>query len=67
MTNTSTITIYYGTLVHSISLKDLEIITNGALVVDNDKGVIVLVEKDVEDLDEFIKTNGYENAQVSCK
>jgi hypothetical protein len=56
--------IYYGTLVHSVSLSDLEIITNGVLVVDNDKGVIVHVEKDVKDLDAFLASKSYENIEV---
>lgn len=60
-----TYTIYYGTLVHSLSLTELEIVKNGVLVVDNEKGVIVQVEKDVNDLDGYLETNSYQNAQVN--
>ncbi|KAI9356593.1 hypothetical protein BD770DRAFT_389661, partial [Pilaira anomala] len=59
-----TYTIYYGTLVHSLSLTELEIVKNGVLVVDNEKGVIVQVEKDVNDLDDYLETSLYQNAQV---
>ena len=55
--------IYYGTLVHSISIEQLDIVSNGVLVVDN-KGVIVHVEKDVENLQEFLDTQSFKDAEV---
>jgi guanine deaminase len=56
-------TIYYGTLIHSISIEQLDIVSNGVLVVD-DKGVIVHVEKDVENLQEFLDTQSFKDAEV---
>lgn len=56
-------TVYYGTLVHSVSIKDLEILENGVLVV-NDQGVITLVEKNVTDLDAFLKSHSLHDAKV---
>ncbi|KAG2236958.1 guanine deaminase [Thamnidium elegans] len=57
-------TVYYGTLVHSVSLTELEIIKNGVLVVDNEKGVIVHVEKEVSDLDSFLSTTSFQDAKI---
>lgn len=56
-------TVYYGTLVHSVSIKDLEIIENGVLVVDG-QGVITLVEKDVTNLDTFLESHSLQDANV---
>lgn len=56
-------TIYYGTLIHSISIEQLDIVSNGVLVV-NGKGVIVHVEKDVENLQEFLDTQSFKDAEV---
>ncbi|KAI8393497.1 guanine deaminase [Radiomyces spectabilis] len=47
--------VFYGTLVHSLSITELEIITNGVLVVDN--GVIVHMERNVEDVDAYLQKN----------
>ncbi|KAI9487959.1 guanine deaminase [Zychaea mexicana] len=41
---------FYGTIVHSISLNQLDIVCNGLLVVDNDTGSIVTMEREVEDV-----------------
>lgn len=57
-------TVYYGTLVHSVSLTELEIIKNGVLVVENEKGVILHVEKEVDDLDSFLATTSFQDAKV---
>ncbi|CAO3685158.1 unnamed protein product [Rhizopus stolonifer] len=46
-------TIYYGTLVHSLSLKDLEILLNAALVVDNKT-----------DVDDYLAQSPWANAKV---
>lgn len=59
-----TYTVYYGTLIHSVSLTELEIIKNGVLVVENEKGVIVHVEKEVSDLDSFLATTSFQDAKV---
>jgi guanine deaminase len=59
-------TVYYGTLVHSVSIKDLEIIENGVLVV-NDQGIITLVEKEVKDLDNFLTSHSLQDAKVKKK
>jgi hypothetical protein len=61
---TMTNSIYYGTLVHSVSLTELEILVNGVLVVDSTKGVIVHVEKDVKDLDAFLVKYSFQDAEV---
>lgn len=57
-------TVYYGTLVHSVSLTEMEIIKNGVLIV-NEKGVIVHVEKQVKDLEAFLATSDYKDAEVT--
>jgi guanine deaminase len=65
MAASTTFTIYYGTLVHSVSLKELEVIQNGVLVIDNETGVIKQLVKDVTNVQDFIKENGLQDAQVS--
>ncbi|KAF7725531.1 hypothetical protein EC973_009561 [Apophysomyces ossiformis] len=49
----SSFTVFHGTLVHSLSLTQLEIITDGVLVVDQ-KGVITQLERNIKDLDAFL-------------
>ena len=44
-----TYTAFFGTIVHSLSLEELEIISNGLLIVDDDKGTIASLEKEVGD------------------
>lgn len=56
-------TVYYGTLVHSVSLKEMEIVSNGVLIV-NEAGVIVQVEKEIEDLEAFLATSDYKDSKV---
>lgn len=56
-------TLYYGTLVHSVSLTEMEIVLNGVLIV-NEKGVIVHVEKQVEDVEAFLATSVYKDSKV---
>ncbi|KAL7270989.1 hypothetical protein RUND412_006287 [Rhizina undulata] len=51
-------TIYYGTFVHSVSLKKLEIIENGAVGVRED-GKIEWIERDVESVEDIRKRRGY--------
>lgn len=65
MAASTTFTIYYGTLVHSVSLKELEVIQNGVLVIDKETGVITQLVKDVTNVQDFIKENGLQDAQVS--
>lgn len=59
----SSTTVYYGTFVHSISLANLEIVTNGVLVVDGE-GVIAHVEKNVKDFDAYLAKSSYKGAKV---
>lgn len=40
-------TVYVGTFIHSASLTELEVLENAAVVVDNETGRILAVEKDV--------------------
>jgi guanine deaminase len=56
-------TIYYGTLIHSVSITEVETISQGALVVDA-QGIIVHVEKDVQDLEAFLQNHSYKEAKV---
>ena len=51
----STLNVFYGTIVHSISINQLEIISNALIVVDNDKGVIVSFEREVDDVEKFLE------------
>jgi len=55
--------VFFGTFVHSLSLKDLEVVENSAIGVDN--GKIVFFEKSVKNIDEIIKANNFEDAKVS--
>lgn len=57
-------TIYYGTLVHSVSITEVDIISQGILVVD-EQGIIVHVEKDVQDLEKFLNMQSFQDAKVS--
>ncbi|KAI9276759.1 guanine deaminase [Phascolomyces articulosus] len=45
---------FYGTIVHAISINQLDIVSNGLLVVDNEKGVIVSFEREVDDVEKFL-------------
>ncbi|KAG2202490.1 hypothetical protein INT47_013106 [Mucor saturninus] len=56
-------TVYYGTLVHSISLKEMEIISSGVLIV-NEEGAIVQIEKDIKDLESFLATSGHKDSKI---
>ncbi|KAI8149675.1 guanine deaminase [Fennellomyces sp. T-0311] len=49
-----TYTAFFGTIVHSLSLKDLEIISDALLIVDDDNGTIVAMEKQVKDVDAIL-------------
>ncbi|KAI8333413.1 guanine deaminase [Chlamydoabsidia padenii] len=51
---TSITQVYYGTLVHSLSLKELQVIEQGVLIVKD--GLITRVEQGVKDIDAFIKS-----------
>jgi guanine deaminase len=51
---TSTSHVYYGTLVHSLSLKELQVIDQGVLIVKD--GLITHVEQDVKDVDALLKS-----------
>lgn len=51
---TSTSHVYYGTLVHSLSLKELQVINQGVLIVKD--GLITHVEHNVKDVNAFLKS-----------
>ncbi|KAG0163643.1 hypothetical protein DFQ28_011195 [Apophysomyces sp. BC1034] len=48
-------TVFHGTLIHSLSLTQLEIINDGLLVVDQ-QGVIVQLERDVKDVEVIVSS-----------
>lgn len=50
-----TLSVFYGTIIHSQSLTELEIIDNGLLVVDRSTGVIQRLERNVSNLEEALK------------
>ena len=54
--------LYFGTLVHSLGLNELEVAHNSAIGVEN--GKIVFVEKEVEDLEAVKKAHGFEGVKV---
>ncbi|KAI7903840.1 guanine deaminase [Cokeromyces recurvatus] len=58
--------IYYGTFVHSLSLSELDIISQGVLVIDNKKGTIVHLERNVNDFEDFLFSHQSwgENAKI---
>ena len=51
----STLNVFYGTIVHSISINQLEIISNALVVVDNENGVITSLEREVDDVEKFLE------------
>ncbi|KAI8984027.1 guanine deaminase [Mycotypha africana] len=57
-------TVYHGTFVHSASIKELDIVSNGIIVVDNETGLIAHVERDVKDLETFLNSSSFEDATV---
>ncbi|KAF1805984.1 hypothetical protein V8B55DRAFT_1486810 [Mucor lusitanicus] len=59
----SAYTVYYGTLIHSVSISQMDIVQNGVLIV-NPQGVIVHVEKDVANLQEFLDSQSYKDVEV---
>jgi guanine deaminase len=61
---TTSYTIYYGTIVHSLSLQELEVLLNTVLVVDNTTGLIAHVEKDVEDLEHYLADAQWPDVKV---
>ncbi|KAI9245441.1 guanine deaminase [Sporodiniella umbellata] len=56
--------VYYGTLAHSLSPKDLEVLLDAVLIVDNKTGTIVHVEKDVKDLESYLAQSTWKDAEV---
>ncbi|KAI8078965.1 guanine deaminase [Gilbertella persicaria] len=57
-------TAYYGTLVHAVSMSQLDIISRGVLVVDTTNGVIVNVAQDVQDVKAFLTAHSYQDTQI---
>ena len=55
--------LFVGTFVHSLSLAQLEIGENSVIGVDN--GKIVVVEKNVKDLEAVKKTHNFEGAKTT--
>ncbi|KAI8098979.1 guanine deaminase [Halteromyces radiatus] len=58
----SGVQVYYGTLVHSLSLKELETIEQGVIVVED--GIITQVERNVKDVDTFLTTLNLTNYKL---
>jgi len=54
--------LFVGTFVHSLGLKDLEVVENSAIGVDN--GKIVFFEKSAKNVNELIKAHGFEDSKV---
>lgn len=48
--------VYHGTVIHSLAPTDLEINENAVLVVNVATGTIVVFERNVEKLNEFLST-----------
>jgi hypothetical protein len=46
--------VFHGTIIHSLSLRDLEINENAVIVVNVFSGKIVLLERNVDKLNEFL-------------
>ncbi|KAI9019238.1 guanine deaminase [Phycomyces nitens] len=59
----TTSTVFYGTLIHSLSLEELEVITNGVLIV-NEKGTIVHLERNVPDLNAFLSRHDFGTTKI---
>ncbi|ORE10916.1 guanine deaminase [Rhizopus microsporus var. microsporus] len=59
-----TSTVFYGSIVHSLSPQDLEHVSKAVIVVDNSTGVITRIEKDVDDLKHFLKNADLTEAKV---
>ncbi|KAI8071455.1 guanine deaminase [Gongronella butleri] len=62
MTSGHTTHIYYGTFVHTLALKELEIVTQGIIEVEN--GCIVKVEHNVKDLDTYLASGKWADYQL---
>lgn len=62
-----TSTVFYGPIVHSLSLQDLEHVSKAVIVVDNSTGVITRIEKDVDDLESFLKNADLAEAKARKK
>ncbi|KAI7879082.1 guanine deaminase [Lichtheimia hyalospora FSU 10163] len=52
---TISLSVFYGTIIHSQSLTELEIIENGLMVVDRTSGVIQRLERNVSNPEEVLK------------
>ncbi|KAI8364562.1 guanine deaminase [Blakeslea trispora] len=57
-------TAYYGTLVHSVSITQLDIISHGVLVVDNTSGVIAHVAQDVHDVKAYLIAHAFQDVKI---
>ncbi|OBZ89291.1 Guanine deaminase [Choanephora cucurbitarum] len=57
-------TAFYGTLVHSVSITQLDIISHGVLVVDNTSGLIAHVAQDVHDVKAFLTAHSFQDAEI---
>ncbi|KAI7869390.1 guanine deaminase [Spinellus fusiger] len=57
-------TVFYGALIHSLSLKEIDILPNGVLVVDQLTGTITHLERDISDLDAFLIEQGLTQSKI---
>lgn len=62
-----TSTVFYGTIVHSLSPQTLEHVCNAVIVVDNSTGVITHIERDVQHLESFLKQANLTEAKARKK
>lgn len=60
-----TLSVFYGTIIHSQSLTELEIIENGLLIVDRTSGVIQRLERNVSNPEEALKDLDASSYEVS--
>ncbi|CAO3611155.1 unnamed protein product [Cunninghamella blakesleeana] len=61
--STSTVDVYYGNFIHSLSINELEFVEDGVIVVDN--GIIVHVEHSVKDIEALLKTLPHDNYKLN--
>lgn len=62
-----TSTVFYGTIVHSLSPQVLEHVHKAVIVVDNSTGVITRIERDVQHLHSFLEHANLTEAKARKK
>lgn len=56
--------VFHGTVIHCLSLTELDIMTNTAVIVDQGKGVIARIERNVYDVDALLQKLNLTNCTV---